>query len=175
MSRLRFEDFSVRPLGIIDLSSLVKGECLLEGCRYISRGCITRSCNYWISFPIVQEGSKASLDIDEYALPVASRFLSKKAHCRIPGAVLSIQEPAPIWNTFESDPCWSSKGACKMGNGRVRRKDKVEILHDRGRIDEGIRPAVEIVSKPLYSDVRGQHIQLIQAIIFLQADQTHAR
>ena len=49
--------------------------------------------------------------------------------------------------------------------------DQVEARHHGGGVDEGIRAIVEIVAERLHGHVRRQVLELIQAVVLLQADQ----
>src|SRR5262245_27332997 len=104
-------------------------------------------------------------------MPIAVSLLPEQPHSRIPGAVLPVEQPAPIGNILERNPRWASQRARQMGNRRVRGYDQVEMAHDRGGVDERVRSAVEVITQGFHRDAGGQVSQLTHAVMLLQTDQ----
>jgi hypothetical protein len=69
--------------------------------------------------------------VRDHAVPAAAFILPEQARGRIPGAVLAIQQPAPVGNERQQHPDRLAERAGKMGDTGVHRDDEIEIA-DQG-------------------------------------------
>ena len=73
------------------------------------------------------EARQRICDFADHRSPIAAGPLSEQARCRIPGAILAIEEPAPVRNEGEHDPDGLSHGAGEVCHGGIDGNDKVEV------------------------------------------------
>src|ERR1700748_2874855 len=83
----------------------------------------------------------------EGALPVAIGLLAKKPHGWIPGGIVTIETPPPVRHVFEDSPDRTAERASQMCYCGVGCDNEIEVLHDRGCIQECIRPGIESISQ----------------------------
>ena len=115
--------------------------------------------------------SSGGYDALHHRAPVAARLLPEQPHRRIPGGIFAIEQPAPIGNFLQQQEGRAAKRAGKMRHRRIAGDDEIERLHHRRRIDEGIRPRVEISAQRLDLELCRRRGEFIQPIMLLQADE----
>jgi hypothetical protein len=58
---------------------------------------------------------------------------------RIPGVVLSVQEPASVPGEGDQGPGRLAQGTSQMEHGRVHRDHQVELIYDRGSVCKAVQ------------------------------------
>ncbi len=111
------------------------------------------------------------LDLVEHAGPIPRLFLAEQPHGRIPGAVVAIQQPAPVGDQGQRDPDGNSERACKVGDGRITGDHQVQIHHQGGRVGKILQAAPRFRDRKVITSL----LQLLGARPFLQAKQVDIR
>jgi hypothetical protein len=78
--------------------------------------------------------------------PIVTGLLPEQTHRGVPGAILAVEKPSPIWHLFQENEDWPAKRSRKMRDGGIACDNQIQILHDRRGIDESIWPSIEIVA-----------------------------
>lgn len=62
--------------------------------------------------------------------------MAEKSHGRIPGSIVPIKQPAPVWSIGQERPDRFTKRAGEMSDGGVDRDDEIEALDGGSRLVE---------------------------------------
>ena len=114
-----------------------------------------------------------ALHFAEDLRPCAAAGLAKEPGLGIPDRVCPVELPSPVGHIRERDPDRPPQRAGQMCHCGVGGDDQVEVV-DHGRaIDEGVGTIIEIMAWPLDGHAGRQIVQLIKAVIFLEADKAN--
>src|SRR5580700_11490223 len=94
------------------------------------------------------------MDRSEHLLPVAAPGLTEEAHARVPRAVGTVEQPAPVRYVLERHPGRTAECPGEMRQCGVTGDDQVEMAHDGCAVEKRLRPAVKLVSEQLHREVR---------------------
>ncbi len=78
-------------------------------------------------------GKRASY-FTQYAHPISNVFLSEKPDRRIPGAILAVEQPAPIRIERQHDPAIAAHTARKMRKAGIHGNDQIHLSDERSGI-----------------------------------------
>ena len=96
----------------------------------------------------LQQADEGRFHFDKQTRPVAITLLTEQAHRRIPGTVVTIQQPAPFGDLLQQNPAAHAQRPDQMCHRGVDRDHQIHALHHRGGVGKGVGTCVEIV-KPL--------------------------
>ena len=113
-------------------------------------------------------------DSIEDVAPVAGRRLANEAHCRIPRAIVTVQQPPPIRYQRQRHPHRHSESAGEMWDGRVRGYHQIEVRHDGRGVHKWPRFFIQSFAQIIDRKSLCHGPQLGCASTFLQADKLHA-
>ena len=77
-----------------------------------------------------------SRNIPDHPFPIPGSLLTEQARGRIPGAVVAIEQPAPVGTVLQHDPHRLAQSAGEMRDRRIDRHDQVQQRDQRRRVGE---------------------------------------
>ena len=155
-------------LGCLGPSTIVSAATIARGRSPARPGRPPLACLNGVA--VVFQDRQFLLNFREYKFPITVGFLPEQPRRWIPRAVSAVEQPAPVRDVFQANPGWTSQCAGDMGDGSVSSDNQVKTFHHRRGIDESIRPIVKIIAQHFHARANWQARELIEAVIFLQAD-----
>src|SRR5579872_4769745 len=113
-------------------------------------------------------GERLELGADplDHTRVVASLALPEQAGGRVPGAVVTIEQPAIIRRIGQQDPGWPAERGGKMGDAGIHRDDKIEAADQGSRLDK----AGEVEGQ-VEDGARSKGRLVVRPRVLLQADE----
>src|SRR5437899_628203 len=138
--------------------------------KSLGRRLIRRKRNYWNSRKCFRQCLSHAL---EDRFPIAKPWLAKEAQGRIPGAVLTVEQPAPVGRKRQGRPGGDAESAGQMSEDRVTGDHEVDGRHEGGGVHERAGVLIELIRE--VGNGKTDLTQLLTARTFLQTDKPHAR
>jgi len=101
------------------------------------------------------------------AFPIPGLWLAKQPRGRVPGTVITIQQPTPTWREWQRNPNGPAQRAYQVGHRSIDRNDQIEFHNGGGRVAEipEVRAKIDDLAKSM------QRLNVMIADILLQAQE----
>src|ERR1700722_7007687 len=103
-------------------------------------------------------------------VPVPQLLLPEQSQGRIPWAVFTVLQPAPIGHRRHGDPDRHSEGAGQVSGRGIAGDDQVQVAHDGGRVGEILQTAAQVDE----AGAGGEGGRVFRGGVFLQAIKLHS-